>query len=208
MSAFFSPELWPFALAAGLLVALAAIEALALLIGAGTSHWFDGDVVESPDGAVGAALGWLHVGRVPILAILTIFLTTFAVSGFVCQFVAKSMIGHFLPSLLAVGIAFVAGLLGVRIMGGALAKVIPKDETTAVSDVSLVGRVGTIVIGAARAGRPAQTRVHDEHGTAHYVMVEPEGPDEAFEAGTSVLLVRHLSGRRFHAIRNPKPELL
>jgi hypothetical protein len=42
----------------------------------------------------------------------------------------------------------------------------------------------------------------------HYVMVEPEGPDESLEAGASVLLVRHLSGRRFHAIHNPKPELL
>jgi hypothetical protein len=39
-------------------------------------------------------------------------------------------------------------------------------------------------------------------------MVEPEGPDESLEAGASVLLVRHLSGRRFHAIHNPKPELL
>ena len=56
---------------------------------------------------------------------------------------------------------------------------IPKDETTAVSDASLVGRVGTIVIGTASAGRPAETRVHDEHGTTHYIMVEPEGPDEA-----------------------------
>jgi hypothetical protein len=83
----------------------------------------------------------------------------------------------------------------------------PKDETTAVSDASLVGRVGTIVIGVARAGNPAQARIHDEHGTAHYVMVEPDGP-ETFATGTSVLLVRHVSGRRFHAIHNPKPELL
>jgi hypothetical protein len=38
--------------------------------------------------------------------------------------------------------------------------------------------------------------------------VEPEGPDEKFESGTSVLLVRHLKGRHFHAIHNPKPGLL
>jgi hypothetical protein len=210
VSAFLSPELWPFALAAGLLVALAVVEALALLIGLSTTHLFHGDVVDTdaPDGPVTAALGWPHIGKVPLLAILIIFLTTFAVSGFVCQLVAKALIGYFLPTLVAAGIAFVAGLLGVRILGAALGKMIPKDETTAVSDASLVGRVGTIVIGTARAGRPAETRVHDEHGTPHYIMVEPEGPDEAFEAGTSVLLVRHLSARRFHAIHNPKPELL
>ena len=105
-------------------------------------------------------------------------------------------------------LALVAAVFGVRIFGGALGKIIPRDETTAVSDASLVGRVGTIVIGTARAGKPAEARVRDEHGASHYVMVEPEEPDQAFEAGASVLLVRHLSGRRFQAIHNPKPELL
>ena len=190
-------------------MALAATEALALLVGASTSHWFHADVdADAPDGVVSAALGWLHIGKVPLLVILAIFLTTFAVIGFACQFLAKGVIGHFLPWPAAAAIAFFAALAGVRVAGGALARVIPKDETTAVSDASLVGRVGTITIGVARAGRPAEARIHDEHGTTHYVMVEPEGPDQKFETGTSVLLVRHLSGRRFHAIHNPKPELL
>jgi len=90
-----------------------------------------------------------------------------------------SMIGHYLPTLLAVGLALVCAVVAVRVLGAALGKVIPRDETTAVPDASLVGRVGTVVIGAARAGRPAQARIHDEHGTAHYFMVEPEGPDES-----------------------------
>jgi hypothetical protein len=84
----------------------------------------------------------------------------------------------------------------------------PRDQTTAVSDASLVGRVGTIVIGVASAGRPAEARIRDEYGTTHYVMVEPEAEGESLVAGASVLLVRHVTGRRFHAIRNPKPELL
>jgi hypothetical protein len=86
--------------------------------------------------------------------------------------------------------------------------VIPRDETSAVSDASLVGRVGVIVIGAARAGKPAETRVVDEHGATHYVMVEPDEPDQVLDAGARVLLVRHVNGRNFQAIRNPKPELL
>jgi hypothetical protein len=210
VSSLFSSALWPFALATVVLLGVAAAEALALLIGASASHWLDGVVADAdhPDGFAGEALGWLHIGKVPLLAILVIFLTTFAVTGFSCQLAAMSMIGHYLPTLLAVGLASVGAVVAVRVLGGALGKVIPRDETTAVPDASLVGRVGTIVIGAARAGRPAQARIHDEHGTVHYVMVEPEGPDESLEAGASVLLVRHLSGRRFHAIHNPKPELL
>ena len=157
-----------------------------------------------PDGA----LGWLHFGKVPILVILVIFLTTFALAGFVAQFAAQAVIGSFMPALAAVALAFVIAVLGVRVLGGALSRIIPRDETTAVSDASLVGRIGSVVIGTARAGKPAQARVRDQHGTSHYVMVEPEGPDQALESGTSILLVRHLSGRRFHAIPNPKPELL
>jgi Inner membrane protein YqiJ, OB-fold/Inner membrane protein YqiJ, N-terminal len=186
-------------------------EAVALLIGMSTAHlgMDGGDAdADAPDGFVGEALGWLHFGKVPLLVILVIFLTTFAVSGFVAQFVTRAMIGHFLPLLAAVAVATVAAVFGVRVFGGALSKVIPKDETSAVPDHSLVGRVGTIVIGTARAGRPAEARIRDEHGASHYVMVEPEEPDQTFAAGASVLLVRHLSGRRFQAIHNPKPELL
>jgi membrane protein implicated in regulation of membrane protease activity len=209
VSAFLSHEVWPFALAAGLMIALAATEALTLVIGASVSHWFDGAVADSgePHGLPGAALGWLHIGKVPILALLVIFLTSFAVIGFVVQFAAEHASGHAMALPVAVAIALAAAIFAVRIFGAALGKLMPKDETTAVSDASLVGRVGTIVIGVARAGNPAQARIHDEHGTAHYVMVEPDGP-ETFATGTSVLLVRHVSGRRFHAIHNPKPELL
>lgn len=208
MSAFLAPELWPFALATGLMVAVAATEALALLTGWSTSHWHEGSVADQPDGFAGEVLGWLHIGKVPILVILVIFLTAFAVAGFAAQLVTKFAIGYFMPLPAAVGVAFVAGVCGVRFFGAGLGKIIPKDETTAVPDASLVGRIGTIVIGTARAGRPAEARVRDEHGATHYVMVEPEEPDQTFVSAESVLLVRHLSGRRFHAIHNPKPELL
>ena len=61
-------------------------------------------------------------------------------------------------------VAFVASLPIVRISGGALGRVIPRDETTAVSIESLVGRIATVVSGTARAGYPAQARVTTEHG--------------------------------------------
>ena len=208
MSAFFASELWPFTLAAGLMIALAVMEALALLIGVSTMHWgADGDA-DVPDGIIAATLGWLHFGKVPLLVILVIFLTTFAVTGFAVQLAARAAVGHFMPLPAAVALAALAAVFGVRVFAGAIGRLVPRDETSAVADQSLVGRVGTIVIGTARAGRPAQARVRDEHGATHYVMVEPEATDETFEAGASILLVRHLSGRRFQAIRNPKPELL
>jgi hypothetical protein len=210
VSTVFSSGLWPFALAIGLLLIVAILEALSLLIGASLSHWLDGAVADpgEPDGAAAAALGWLHIGKVPFLILIVIFLTTFGIVGFAAQLIAKDVTGHFLPALIPSAIAAVAAIGAMRVFGAALGRVVPKDETNAVSDATLVGRVGTIVIGVAKAGRPAQARIADEYGTPHYVMVEPEGPNEAFEAGASVLLVRHIKGRHFHAIHNPKPGLL
>jgi hypothetical protein len=208
VSGIFAPELWPFSLAVGLLIGIAVAEALALLVGASLLHWGSGDFVDDSDTIPDGALGWLHFGRLPILVIVVIFLAGFAATGFIAQFAVRAAIGFALPLPVALALAVVLGMVSVRVFGGALSRIVPRDETSAVPDASLVGRVGAIVIGTARAGKPAQARVRDQFGTQHYVMVEPEEAEQALEAGDSVLLVRHLHGRRFHAIPNPKPELL
>jgi hypothetical protein len=208
VTAFFAPELWPFALAAILMTAVAVTEAVALLAGASLSHWGDGHHFDHPDGVAGGALGWLHFGKVPILVLFVIFLMTFALAGYIVQYAARGVIGIFLPLPVAAVVAFAGGVFGVRLLGGALAKMIPRDETSAVADASLVGRIGTITIGTASAGTPAEARVRDEHGASHYVMVEPEEAGMTLTSGASILLVRHMTGRRFQAIPNPKPELL
>ena len=71
-----------------------------------------------------------------------------------------------------------------------IARIIPGDETTAISLDSLVGRRGTITIGTARRGSPAQARVKDMHGQPHYVMVEPYDDEQAIGEGETVRLDR------------------
>lgn len=210
VSAFFASELWPFLVATALLLGVALMEAFALFVGVSPSHWFDGmlaDVAHTETPA-SAALGWLHVGKVPILALIVIFLSGFALTGFAMQFLVSSLQGMFVPPLAATAVAAFGGVASVRMLGGALARITTNDDSTAVPTTDLVGRIGVVVIGTASAGRPAEARIHDQHGAAHYVMVEPDEPGAELAAGASVLLVRHLGGRRFHAILNPKPELL
>ena len=85
-------------------------------------------------------------------------------------------------------------------------KIMPKDETTAVSQESLIGRIGTVVLGEARAGSAAQVRVKDVYGQQHYVMAEPDS-DEVLKQGDAVLLVS-LEGNTFKAILNPSGSLV
>ena len=92
-------------------------------------------------------------------------------------------------------------------IGGLLARVMPGDETSAVSEMSLIGRAGLVVQGIARKGSAAQMKLKDMHGRTHYVLVEPDRPDETFEEGAAVLLVKK-NGARYMGIRNPHPELI
>jgi hypothetical protein len=125
-----------------LLLIVAVLEASALLVGASLSHWLDGALAHpgEPDGPTSAALGWLHIGKVPILVTIVIFLTTFGVIGFLSQFLAKDIMGQFMSPAIAAGIAAAAGVFAVRILGATIGKIVPKDESTAVQDASLVGR--------------------------------------------------------------------
>jgi hypothetical protein len=104
-----------------------------------------------------------------------------------------------LPLWIATPAAAVAALPLTGLGARGLARIMPGDETTAVSLDSLVGRRGTITIGTARRGSPAQARVSDIHGQVHYVMVEPYDDDHAIGEGDTVRLDRR-NGNIFIAV--------
>ena len=209
MSLFLAPETWPFAVASLLILGIAAIEGIALLIGTSVAGWLDSlhhspDTPDAPD----SWLGWLQVGKVPLLILVILFLALFALAGFVLDLVAVGVFGVLIPPLIAAPVAAAAALPLMRVCAGGIARLIPRDQTYAVSLDTLVGRVAVIVSGTARLGYPAQGKVTSEHGQVLYVMVEPDAADVTFAPPDAVLLVKRLTGTRFQAIRNPRPDLL
>ncbi|HRD65074.1 MAG TPA: YqiJ family protein [Candidatus Competibacter sp.] len=211
MDLFLAPESWPFTVAVLLVMAIAVVEGLALLVGVSLSGWFDHFVPDAAHGIEGVSdswLGWLHVGKVPILVLLVILLTAFAIIGYVLNALAHGAFGFYPPVPVSAVAAFLGALPVVRMSGAAIARLIPRDETTAVGFESLVGRVAVVVNGTARAHYPAEARVKNHHGQTLYVRVEPDGENLQFGAGESVLLVRQIAGSRFLAIPNPRPDLL
>ncbi len=211
MELFFASQNWLFLLAVILLLALAAIEGLALLLGFSVSSWLDQFVPEMGDGAGALAdswLGWLHVGKVPVLVILVILLTAFASIGLVFAASVQAVLGRYPPALLSGGLAFVAALPVVRFSAQGIARLIPRDESSAGPLENLVGRVGVVINGTARVNYPAQARVRNAHGLTLYIHVEPDQEGVVLANGDSVLLVKQISGTRFLAIANPRPEVL
>ena len=210
MNLFLAPECWPFTVAVMLLVAIAVIEGMALIVGFSFSGWLDHLVPDAHDfdGLSDSWLGWLHVGKVPMLVILVVLLTAFSTMGYVISGLAHGMLGFYPPAWLSALVAFFGALPVVRVFGATIARIIPRDESSAVPLESLVGRVAVIVNGTARANYPAQARVKSEFGQTLYVHVEPDESGPQLGAGESVLLVKQISGSRFMAIANPRPDLL
>ena len=215
----------PFAIALTVMVGIALLEGVALLLGAGLSHFLDallpghdfdfhtdfhGDIDASEVPAVAPLsrfLGWLRVGKVPILILLVIFLTAFGLIGLGIQTFVNNSLGFLLPGIVAAPISIALTLPVVRVVGGGLEKIMPKDETSAVSESSLVGRIATITIGTAKKGSPAEAKVRDQHGLTHYVMLEPDEEGVIFESGSSVLLIRY-EGNVYGAIENTNKTLV
>lgn len=210
----------PFTIALAMMGLLLAIEVLGLLFGLGAHGLLDGffDVDHDIhaghiDGSeVMAAsvfdrfLGWLHFGKVPVLILFALFLVSFGLAGYLLQGALRSVTGQLLPWWIAAPLVLPVTIPCIRLFGGTLAKVLPRDETQSVSQAGLVGRMATVVLGTARSGSPAQAKVRDQHGQMHYVMLEPEDADDAFAAGESVLLVSHI-GATYRAVRDDNPAL-
>lgn len=208
---FFAAETWPFTVATFFVLLVAIAEGTAMLIGANLSEWVQQALPDPGDAAHGFfdnVLGWLYVGRVPVLALLVLFLASFALTGFALNIVVHRSLGIWMPPLASVPLALFAALAVVRLLGAGLARLIPSDQTYAVSFDSLIGRIATVVNGTARAGCPAQARVQNEHGQSIYVMVEPAASGLEFKQGERVLLKARISGSRFSGEINPWPDLI
>lgn len=189
-----APGAIAFSAALLLMAAIGVIEAIGL--GASGVH-LDLHVDAGP-------LDWLGVGRVPLLVLLIAFLAVFGGIGLAGQQLALTLTGALLSPWIAVPGALVASLPLTAVVARGLARVMPRDETTAFELDDLVGLSGTIVLGRARARSPARTRVLDPHGQAHHVLVEPHDPDAVFEEGDTVLLVRR-EGQHFCAVARDLP---
>ncbi|MFN3945912.1 MAG: OB-fold-containig protein [Allosphingosinicella sp.] len=179
-----APENLPFAAALVLMLLIGLVEAVGL--GAGGAADID---AEMPD-----LLGWLGVGRVPLLMLIVVLLALFGLLGLGLQQLAEALLGAPLSPWLAAPVAFLASLPLLGMCARGLERILPRDETTAVGLESLVGKRATVTIGTAARGHPARASVRDSHGQIHHVMVEPNDDLGRVQAGETVLLVRREGG--------------
>ncbi|STY93272.1 YqiJ family protein [Moraxella bovis] len=207
----FAPQNFIFGVAITLMFLLFILEIVALMIG-GANDWVDGLLpdelnahaevgVDVADAGIAVRfLSWLYVGKVPVLMLLVLFLAIFGLLGFFIQGILFNLAGFYLPSLIAIIVVWALSLPTLRVFAKGLYKILPKDETTAINQSELIGRVGVITIGTASIDKKAEVKVKDTHNQTHYVMVFSDN-DEILNQGDFVLLVSY-DGVNFRGIRN------
>lgn len=217
----FAPQLAPFTIALGLLALIAIAEVVSVLMGVGVSGLLDSALPEidadidmdTPEQVVPevgggnlvvAILAWLSVGKVPTLIVMAAFLFAFGLAGLVLQNGLSSTLGFMLPAWVAVLPAFIVALPLTRYIGLGLARIMPKEETSAVSTDTFVGLLATIIRGTAREGEPAEAKLKDSEGLTHYLLIAPLEAGTEFSTGEEVLVVQQ-NGATFLAIANPAP---
>ncbi|MEO1647620.1 MAG: OB-fold-containig protein [Pseudomonadota bacterium] len=186
---------------------------VAQIVGLGDIFDADGDIEIDVDPDAAISSGWLEgvfsllgLGKVPFLIWLMLLMFVFAAIGVSGQALAVALLGVPLDAAAAALLAAAAALPINGALTRPLARLLPQDETSAVSLDSLVRRDAQIQIGTAKRGSPARSKVIDVFGHPHFVMVEPHDPDTFMSEGDTVLLVRR-EGQTFYAVHYESPKL-
>lgn len=208
MPAIVQPGTEPFWLALMVVAGLGVVEVLSLLLGASISGLLDDGLgFHSPGHTDASALGgwmsWLNAGGVPMLVLVVVFFSAFAAIGFALQSVASSMLMP-LPLLIAVPASLALALPLTRWSSRGLARIIPRDESSVVSQSDFIGLLGTVTLGPLDQGYPGNVRVRDRHGNIHLLRATA-APGHVIETGALVVIVDGTDGL-FQAIPAP-PEL-
>ncbi|MCM5559232.1 OB-fold-containig protein [Pleomorphomonas sp. JP5] len=206
METFIQPGTELFWVALLVVAGLGLVELVSLLLGVSASGLLDDGLGyhglgDHDVGLLGAWMSWLNAGGVPILVLAVLLISAFAVFGFALQAVAGSVFAP-LPSLAAGPIALALAVPSTRWLSRGLAKIMPRDETSAVSQTGFVGLVGTVTIGPLDQGQPGVVRVKDSYDNIHTLRAQA-APGYVIETGELVIIADGSDGL-FQAIPAPK----
>jgi hypothetical protein len=185
-----------FSVAIGIVFAIALLEVLGLVFGLSLMGLLDDvsplDINADADiSATGISplLSWLSLDRLPLMIWLTLLFLCFGLAGYIINYLSVIAIGDPLSRLITVPVALIIATVFTARTGGFLARILPKNESSAVDTADFTGSVAIVTLGEARINSPAEARYVDAFEQAHYLMVEPMDEEERFVQGDRVILV-------------------
>lgn len=215
-----APENFLFLLALGMFLLIFLIQLVSVVLGMEPFAFLDGllpdvDLDIDPDvgladsvpGFVDSIMSMLKIGKVPFVFTFILFLFCFSLIGLYGQMALVELGFIRLHWFVASGGAFIVTLPFLRVGNSLLEKVLPKDETAAVSAQTFIGRIATLTIGTATNDRAAEAKVVGPQGKTHYIQVVADNKGKTFNRGDHVLIVGRQSEGTFTVIENHNPLL-
>jgi hypothetical protein len=198
-----APDVRPFAIAAGIMLALGGIELLTTLVGFSISELLGKDfaVEADSDSGLGGMFLWINAGRLPLLILIILALGRFSIAGFFLQGLAHGA-GLSVPAPIAALAAAAVSLPAIRVTSRGIARIIPRDETYAVDNADFVGKVAEVSVGPLDQGLPGRVRLKDVFGNWHSLVARASPESIPLPVGASVLLVDR-DAKSFIAISAP-----
>jgi hypothetical protein len=198
-----APDVRPFAVAAAIMVTLGGIELLTMIVGFSISELVGHDFALDSEthSVIGGLFLWINAGRLPLLILLILALGIFSIAGFLLQAIAHGA-GAIVPVSIAALVAAGLSLPAIRVTSRGIARIIPRDETYAVSEADFVGHVAEVSIGPLDQGLPGRVRLKDVFGNWHSVAARASSDSAPLPVGARVLLVDR-DTRSFIAISAP-----
>lgn len=180
------PNAGVFIASLGVTLLLCLVEGLNLAFaGTATPSFMDFDDVDHP---AAGPIHYLNAGQLPLTLCVASMAGMFGLMGLGVQQGASVLFGAPLSLPVAIVIASLAAIPATHFVSRALGALLPKTETTAISGEDLIGREGEVMAGTGKRGLPVQVMLRDEHGQAHYLLVEPTRDNDTLSQGEKVIL--------------------
>ncbi len=198
-----APDVRPFAISAAIMIVLSGVELLTTLVGFSLSQVMGKDFAAemNADSGLNGLFLWINAGRLPLFILLILALGIFAIAGFFLQALAHG-VGLSVPVAIAAIAAAAFSLPVIRVTSRGIARIIPRDETYAVSEADFIGHVAEVSVGPLDQGLPGRVRLKDVFGNWHSLVARASPESTPLPVGASVLLVDR-DAKSFIAITAP-----
>lgn len=154
----------PFWAALAISGAFLGIELLLLLVGASLQGDFDFD----SDSGAAVLLDWILVKNVPLIVLLAIYLSSFAIVGASLQYFYNLIFSGYLNTLLVSLISLLPAWVGARLVGKAISPLF-NGFSSAMSVNSFVGLSGPVTTIDIKKGDRGEVKIIDKYGQSHYI---------------------------------------
>jgi hypothetical protein len=140
-----------FSCALGIVIALFILEMAGMFFGVSLLGLVDDQAALDADTDTSSGFtefgSWLALDRLPLLVWLVLLLTTFGSAGLTFNFLSLTLLDTYFARWLITLLAVIAGLFFTARFGSFIARLLPKQESSATTADELVGTVGHITVG-------------------------------------------------------------